>query len=194
MNRLVENARCCLAMKSAGPAGTSATGARLTFTPSAASAAPELAPLVAEIDAGSRPSACAERFGGAQGMRRTRPPSWSVAMISRGRPAAVAAPCSADVSALSCAGETMFDENRITPPTSPARMRARICLFACVPVIATTRRWPTSSARVGGARPRGGRRERAGERRGASGEAESEGSCGHAFNVAAPRSRAAAIR
>ena len=151
VKRLVEKARCCCSMKSAGPAGTSATGARSRLIPIACNAAPVFAPDVWETDAGNVPSSAAERFGGAHGMRRTTPPSWSVAMISGGRPPACAAAWSAAVSRATCAFETTLFENRITPPTCPARTRASSGAFARVPFIATTSRWPTSCGSVGAA-------------------------------------------
>ena len=137
-------------MKSAGPAGTSATGARSRLIPIACRAAPAFAPAVPDTDAGSAPSWAAERFGGAQGMRRTSPPSWSVVMMSGGCPPACAAAWSAAVSRETCAGETTFPENRITPPICPARIRASSGAFARVPFMATTSRCPTSWASVGG--------------------------------------------
>jgi hypothetical protein len=138
-------------MKSAGPAGTSATGARSRLIPIACSAAPAFLPAVPENDVGSAPSAAAERFGGAHGMRRTSPPSWSVAIRSGGRPPARAAAWRDAVTAETCARETMLPEKRITPPTCPARIRASSGAFGRVPFIATTSRWPTSWASVGAA-------------------------------------------
>ena len=151
MKRLVEKARCCRSMKSAGPAGTSATGARSRLMPSARSARAVAAPLRVDRASGSVPSICADMLGGAHEIRFTSPPSWSVAMMRRGRPPAWAAAWSDEVSAATCDAEAMFCEKRMTPPTWPARTRASRPVPAWVPPNATIRRWPTSCERVGAA-------------------------------------------
>src|SRR3954451_7038559 len=67
-----------------------------------------------------------------------------------GWPPAVAAPWSFLSSAIRAASVVMFRPKRITPPTSPRRMRpSRSALGTVVPSIATMSFWPTSWASVG---------------------------------------------
>ena len=62
------------------------------------------------------------QVGGPLEIRLTSPPSWSMAISSRGLPPARAARCSAPVSATRLATrDTMLLANRITEPTSPWR-------------------------------------------------------------------------
>ena len=75
-------------------------------------------------DLGERMSAAA-RNGGAQVSRRTSPPSWSVMISSGGLPPALAAAWSSAICArVDASPPAVFSENKITPPTSPARTRS----------------------------------------------------------------------
>ena len=95
------------------------------------------------------PSGAVESVGGAQGTRLTEPPSWSVAISSRGWPPFAAAACSVALRARRAAAVVMLAPKRITPPTSPRRMRPSRSALGVVPAIATMSFWPMSWAAVG---------------------------------------------
>src|SRR4051794_29833944 len=107
--------------KPRGPS-VSATGARSTSTPArrSADAAPAASLCVRSVP--SRPSSPAERYGGAQGRRRIAPPPWST-KTRGGRPISPVTAWSFAVVAENSAGVQRCV--RMTPPISPARIRAR---------------------------------------------------------------------
>src|SRR5450756_1122603 len=82
---LKDQVRPCWYMNDEVAEGTSATGARFVLMPAQRSTVPVAAPCEPAVVALPRlPIWSGERVGGAQGMRRTEPPSWSVAIRSGG--------------------------------------------------------------------------------------------------------------
>ena len=142
------NVRRSSAMNDPG-AGTSATGARSTLIPAERSCSPVVRASSRMRSGPRRPSSEVARAGPAQGIRRISPPSWSVAIRSGARPDMRAARCIVATDRASCARFTTLAPKRMTPPTSPRRIRARSAGEGEVPFIATTNLWPTSSRIVG---------------------------------------------
>ena len=121
VNRSVENARCCCSMKSAGPCGHIGDRRQIDVDAVGVEGGRRARPGAGRRRwPAVRRAACADRPGGAQGIRLTLPPSWSVAMISGGWPPACAAACSDSSSAVSLGGRRgRSTPNRMTPPTWP---------------------------------------------------------------------------
>jgi hypothetical protein len=122
------------------------------------SAVPVAAPWERAVDV--RPSApiCGgDSVGGAHLIRLIEPPSWSTAISSGSWPPAFASSCRRFVSALSAVAVVMLRPNRMTPPTSPRRIRPSSPPLGVVPSIATISFCPTSWLSVGvGAREKVG--------------------------------------
>src|SRR4051794_28149816 len=137
-------------MKEAVDAGTSATGARSTLIPRARSAVAVSAPCVRAVDVRPILPICGgDSVGGAHGIRLIAPPSWSTAMMKRGWPPSWAAVRRLFVRATSAVFVVMLLPKRMTPPTSPRRIRPRRSALGVVPAIATMSFWPTSCVSVG---------------------------------------------
>ncbi len=106
-----------------GACSTSATGARSTFTPAERSSLPVASPSLSAVAADVM-SAGARSGGPAS--RLTVPPSWSVMIKSTGLSPWAAVACSSCVSRrVASDPAATLSEKRITPPTSPRRMRSR---------------------------------------------------------------------
>src|SRR3954469_5626857 len=137
-------------MKEAVDAGTSATGARSTLIPRARSAVAVSAPCVRAVDVRPILPICGgDSVGGAHGIRLIAPPSWSTAMIKRGWPPSWAAVRRLFVRATRAVFVVMLLPKRMTPPTSPRRIRPRRSALGVVPAIATMSFWPTHCVSVG---------------------------------------------
>ncbi len=119
---------------------TSATGARLMFTPMAFSARPA-EPAAVRAAAGVASPGCGVS-GGANFRIRISPPSWSVATSAPLR----AARCSLPVSPRVPAASVTLPPKRITPAASSLRSQRRTHWGGSVPSNATITTWPTAFA------------------------------------------------
>ena len=135
---LNDHARPCWYRNDEADEGTSATGARSLFTPAHARARPVAIPWLRAVDAlPCAPMSGGAIVGGAQGIRRTAPPSWSVEMRRGGWPPAAATAWSFELRPARDAGVVTLSANRTTPPISPRPIRPRRLGEGVAPDIAT---------------------------------------------------------